>query len=208
MKLIVGLGNPGRKYSKTRHNVGFLTIEELHKNLSYKYDNIVPFNHDPKSNSDISKCGGFGGSEIIIFVMPQTFMNNSGETVSKLMQYYKISNDDLLVICDDLDLPLGTIRVRLEGSSGGHKGLESIISQIGDQFARIRIGIDSNRKAISYQLKAKSLPSEDYVLQNFTKDEKEIIDKSVDKAVEILLEWINGKELEEKTVKIFNFDKS
>lgn len=218
MKLIVGLGNPGEKYKNSRHNVGFFVLDKLvtsdpsRLNEADKVtsNQVTPFRLENQFKAEITQLGGIG-EDRIIFAKPQTFMNLSGEAVSKLMQYYKIGSDDIVVICDDLDLPLGTIRVRLEGSSGGHNGLQSIIDHIGNKFARIRIGIGSNRKMQNSKPINQStnqpinpIPAEEYVLQNFSKDEVNIIDKSIDKTVEILLEWIGGEELEEKTTRVMN----
>lgn len=198
MKLIIGLGNPGEKYINTRHNVGFLVMDKIANSLS-----LMAYRLENQFKSETTQTGGIGENRVII-AKPQTFMNLSGEAVSKLMQYYKIGLDDLIVVCDDLDLPLGTIRIRLEGSSGGHNGLQSIIDKIGNKFTRIRVGIGSNRKVTSNQLQVtrKNILAEEFVLQNFTKDETKIIDKSIDKTVEILLEWTGGKELREGTVKL------
>ena len=216
MKLIIGLGNPGEKYTNTRHNVGFLVLDKLQATNNKLQD----FRLENQFKAEVTQTGGIGEDRVIL-VKPQTFMNLSGEAVSKIMQYYKIGCDDIVVICDDLDLPLGTIRVRLEGSSGGHNGLQSIINFIGSRFIRIRVGIGSNKKVTSNEVtrldsqKARlainqekndkvniNIPAEEYVLQNFTKDETNIINKSIDKVVEMLLKWTNENELIEETIKI------
>lgn len=195
MKLVVGLGNPGEKYKKTRHNIGFMVLDKL-----VTSDQVTPQQSSGQASNKEWQLSKNANAQYIKpdskieFLKPQTFMNLSGQAVQYAMQKNKVKIQDVLVICDDLDLPLGTIRIRLKGSGGGHKGLESIIDQIGDKFARIRIGIGSNYD--------QGVLSEDYVLQNFTKDEYEIINKSIDKSVEILLEWINGKELTEVTIKL------
>jgi PTH1 family peptidyl-tRNA hydrolase len=210
MKLIVGLGNPGEKYTNTRHNVGFLVLNKLITDSKLNSNQVTPFRLENQFKAEVTQTGGIG-EDRVIFAKPQTFMNLSGEAVSKLMQYYKIGCDDIVIICDDLDLPLGTIRVRLEGSSGGHNGLQSIINFIGSRFIRIRIGIGSNRQATSNEVISNKvdedkinikIPAEEYVLQNFTKDDMNAINKSIDKVVEILLEWINTKELDDETIKI------
>ena len=189
MKLIVGLGNPGKEYSFTRHNVGFMVLDKIANQLS-----LINYRLENQFKAEITQTGGVGENRII-FAKPQTFMNNSGEAVSKILNYYKIGTDDFMVICDDLDLDLGTIRVRNEGSSGGHKGLESIINKIGDsRFLRIKIGIGSNKE--------KNIPSEKHVLEKFTSEEMTIIDKSVDKSAEIVLKWLKTGEIKEETVKI------
>jgi PTH1 family peptidyl-tRNA hydrolase len=189
MKLIVGLGNPGREYEKTRHNVGFMTLDKIANRLA-----LVTYRLENQFKAEITQTGGVG-EDRIIFAKPRTFMNNSGESVSKILNYYKIGSDDFIVICDDLDLDLGTIRIRHEGSSGGHKGLESIINKIGDnRFIRIKIGIGNNV--------AKNIPSEKYVLEKIPENDMKILDKSVDKSVEIVLKWIKSGEISEETIKI------
>ncbi|MCQ2792661.1 MAG: aminoacyl-tRNA hydrolase, partial [Bacilli bacterium] len=129
MKLIVGLGNPGSKYEHTRHNMGYDTLDLLNKTLK------IPLTH--------KKFQGLYGKEgdIIIF-KPETFMNLSGVAVREITAFFKIDINDILVISDDMALPVGKIRLRMNGSSGGHKGLQNIIDNLGtDQFKRIRIGI-------------------------------------------------------------------
>lgn len=202
MKLIVGLGNPGEKYKNTRHNVGFLVLDRLV--ISDKVTCKREWKFSKSANADYINI-----DNKIEFFKPKTFMNLSGQAVQYAMQKNRVKLQDVLIVCDDLDLPLGTVRIRMEGSSGGHNGLQSIIDHIGNKFTRIRIGIGSNReiqnsKPIN-QLTNQPINrilAEDYVLQNFTKNEIKIIDKSVDKTAEILLEWTGGKELEEKTVKV------
>lgn len=133
MKIVVGLGNPGRKYDGTRHNIGFLVIDSL-----ARQHNIALDQH---------RCGaliGLGESheEPLLLAKPETFMNRSGEAVAALLQQYEVTAADLVVIYDDLDLPLGRIRIRTKGSAGGHRGVSSIIEHLGGvPFNRIRIGI-------------------------------------------------------------------
>lgn len=133
MKIIVGLGNPGNEYAKTRHNVGFMLIDALaeHLNISLWKD---------KFNAQIAE--GRIGAEKVLLVKPQTYMNNSGEAVGPLMRWYKVNPEDIIVAHDDMDIPAGTIRIRKKGSSGGHNGIKSLISHIGSEnFARVRLGI-------------------------------------------------------------------
>lgn len=189
MRLIVGLGNPGKKYQKTRHNLGFRVLDEM-----VKKKKLLPFRLENQFQAEITQTGGIGESRIIL-AKPQTYMNNSGQAVSKLLNYYKIGIDDLVVICDDLDLELGSIRLRNEGSSGGHKGLESIIQEIGDsRFARVRMGIGSNKE--------EGISSEKYVLQKFNPEEKKIIQKVIDKTAKIVINLIDRGEIKEETIKI------
>lgn len=137
MKMIVGLGNPGMKYERTRHNVGFMVVDEL----SYRYQ--LPWKK-VKQNGMVAI--GMIGSEKVLLVKPLTFMNESGLCVGPLMDYYDIAVEDLIVIYDDLDLPVGKIRLRTKGSAGGHNGMKSIIQHLKTQeFNRIRVGVDRPR---------------------------------------------------------------
>ncbi|MBP3039320.1 aminoacyl-tRNA hydrolase [Bacillaceae bacterium Marseille-Q3522] len=162
MKLIVGLGNPGKQYENTRHNIGFTVIDALSKRFQI--------------NLDHSKWKGLFGigyvdGERVFLLKPLTYMNLSGESICPLMDYYKISLDDIIVLYDDLDLPHGKIRLRQKGSAGGHNGVKSIIAHLGSQnFNRIRIGIGRpvNGTVI------------DYVLGRFTKDEQKLLESAVD----------------------------
>ena len=169
MRLIVGLGNPGKKYEKTRHNAGFLTISKLSRKLIFELDK--------------SKCKAVYGvyrlkGEKIIIAQPQTYMNLSGEAVKSLMKFYGIDVEDLIVIHDDLDLSLGKLRLRHRGSSGGQKGMANIIDLLGtSDIKRIRIGISNN----------KEMETADYVLGKFYKEEYEIFDKTIDKAAEAIV---------------------
>ncbi len=133
MKLIVGLGNPGRDYSNSLHNVGFMCVNHFARmnHIQFKQKQA-----EPRTAS-----GQVAGVEVVL-ARPQTFMNLSGQSVSRLVRKFKLGLDDLLVVHDDLDLPLGKIRLRRGGGSGGHKGVESIISELGNRdFARLRVGI-------------------------------------------------------------------
>ena len=139
MKIIVGLGNPGEKYENTRHNLGFLALDALLE----KYERVEKtfWSEDRKFKAQIKKVNS------MILVKPTTFMNNSGESVSKVLNYFKIKPEDMVLIQDDLDLPFGKIRVRFGGGSGGHHGVESVINTIGsDKFLRIRLGIGNPRR--------------------------------------------------------------
>ena len=165
MKLIVGLGNPGIKYKETRHNVGFMVTDELVK------DAKANFSLDKKLKSNISFINVAG--EKVIIIQPQTFMNLSGEAVKAVRDYFKIDNKDILVIYDDLDLPVGKIRIRPNGSSGGHKGMQNIIDLLQtNEIKRVRIGISGCDKDKVI----------DYVLGRFNKEESIDISLAVSKA--------------------------
>lgn len=161
MKLIVGLGNPGTKYEKTRHNVGFRVLDALAASLGFQFESKKKFLSEIAKNSEI------------ILAKPQTFMNDSGQTVQKLLAIYKLQLTDLLVIHDEVDLPLGTIRLSRDASSAGHKGVASVIDVLGTKnFARLRIGVESRS---SQDIP----PTDDYVLQNFPPDEEKILKETV-----------------------------
>jgi peptidyl-tRNA hydrolase, PTH1 family len=140
MKLIVGLGNPGGEYESTRHNVGFMVIDKLAKELSISH---LTFGSDPKHTSLVVKVGD------VMLIKPQTYMNKSGEAVKCLLDYYKLKPGDLWVIHDDIDLPLGKIRIRAQGAAGGHNGVESIIESVGtDKFVRFRLGTGRGKELV------------------------------------------------------------
>ncbi len=168
MKLIIGLGNPGTEYDCTRHNFGFTVIDKL----AQKYD--AKFNMNKKFKAEMAET--FIDGEKIILVKPQTFMNKSGISVQEVMSYYNITTDRVWVIYDDIDLELGSVRVRTTGSSAGHKGVQSIIDNIGTQeFPRFRLGIKDDH--------CDYLSTEDIVLQKFGKDEEKLVKLGTDKAV-------------------------
>lgn len=179
MRLVVGLGNPGKKYNNTRHNVGFMVLDKIAGKEDWSFSKYANAKYLKPNNK-------------VEFLKPQTFMNLSGQAVQYAMQKHKITPEKVLVISDDIDLPLGTIRTRLEGSSGGHKGLESIIDQIGDKFARFKIGIGQDNIKI---------PSEKYVLGKFTPTEKKILGSVLDEAVNLLLKYLE-EGYKEETVEI------
>ena len=165
MWLIAGLGNPGSRYEKTRHNAGFLVIEELVERLQLEF----------KEKEDFKISKGSLGDEKIILVEPLTFMNRSGVAVRKIMQKSNVSPERLIVIHDDLDLECGNLKIRKKGSSGGHKGIESIIQNIGTrEFIRVKIGIGRDP----------FVPTEKYVLSRFRKDEMPMIKETIAKAAE------------------------
>lgn len=174
MKLIVGLGNHGDKYKFTRHNAGFMALDYLA--LKWGFD----FNFESKFKGEIAKTNRDGDS--IIFLKPHTYMNLSGESVIAVMNFYKIQKEDLLVIHDDIDMPLGKMRFRAKGSDGGQKGIRSIIQVLGgaNDFDRLKIGIGP-------QL---NLSAEAFVLQNFSdeqlKEMKNILQKTQE-AIEVYL---------------------
>lgn len=175
MKCIIGLGNPGKKYDNTRHNAGFMVIDELLKRHQWKL-NKTKF----KGDYTIGQLE----TEKVMLIKPQTFMNLSGEAVRPLMDYYNIDLENILIIFDDLDLPVGKIRLRQKGGHGGHNGIRSIINHVGSKdFKRIRIGIGRPQTT--------SLTIIDYVLQSFPKSELEEVMQGVRKAADACEAWIN-----------------
>jgi PTH1 family peptidyl-tRNA hydrolase len=172
MKLIIGLGNPGNEYKENRHNIGFMVIDKVAE----------------KVNLDINKnkFGGLYGdglykNEKILLIKPQRFINLSGEVIKPYLDFYKINIDDILIISDDLDMNVGSMKLKQSGGSGGHNGLKNIELNLGtDEYKRLKIGI-SNDKSIS---------TKEYVLGNFKENEKEAIEKTVEKASDICLDFI------------------
>jgi peptidyl-tRNA hydrolase, PTH1 family len=164
MKMIVGLGNPGKEYSTNRHNIGFLCIN----NFARKHHISL----DQKKGKSRTGLGTVEGYEVVL-AKPQTYMNLSGQAVSLLMQKYHVSLDDLIVIHDDLDLPLGKVRIRRDSSAGGHNGIKSIIACLGTQdFTRIRVGI--SRPPQNGEVKEQSIV--EYVLGDFSREDQPVID--------------------------------
>ncbi|MCC6146087.1 MAG: aminoacyl-tRNA hydrolase [Anaerolineaceae bacterium] len=156
--LIIGLGNPGREYRESRHNIGFMVVDHLCEEMGITVNRL--------QSKSLIGTGIWQGRKLIL-AKPQTFMNLSGQAVAQLVRFYKTPIENLLVIHDDLDLPLGTLRMRPEGGAGGQKGLASIIQSLGtQQFSRLRIGIGRPPGRMS--------PA-DYVLQKFSKAEQEIL---------------------------------
>lgn len=177
MKIIVGLGNIGEKYAKNRHNCGFMVIDEFAKQLEKEGLEIKGENSGSKLKALISKP-----TPELLLAKPTTLMNRSGEAVIKILNFYKETPENLIVIYDDIDLPLGTIRIRDKGSAGTHNGMKSIIEQLGtEQFQRIRIGIESRG-----ELTPKQQDISSFVLSDFTSKELQIIKKSFKEAVNIL----------------------
>lgn len=164
MKLIVGLGNPTREYQATRHNIGFDAITRMCDDYRIRLD----------SKEHKAICGkGYIGGEKVILAQPQTYMNLSGESVRELADYYKLTNEDVIVICDDINLDVGQLRVRRKGSAGGHNGIKNIIAQLGtEEFIRIRVGVGA---------KPEKWDLADYVLGRFPKEEEPVIREALEK---------------------------
>ena len=173
MFLIVGLGNPGREYDGTRHNIGFEAIDYI----------------SSKNNIDINKSkfkGMFGEGFIkgqkVILLKPTTYMNLSGESIREVINFYKIDNNKIIVIYDDISLEIGKLRIREKGSAGGHNGIKNIILHTGSQnFNRIRVGID----------RSKYIKVVDYVLSRFTKDEQDAINQGIENASDAVIDYLD-----------------
>jgi len=172
MKLVVGLGNPGRRYEGTRHNVGYAVLAELARR--HGIDSPKKRFHGEVMEAD------FGGLKALL-LSPTTFMNLSGTSVQEAVRFYKLPSQDLLVFCDDLNLPVGKLRFRAKGSSGGQKGLEDIQRKLGtEEFARLRVGIGAAPEGWDWA---------DYVLSKFTSEELPVIEQTVGLAADAVVVW-------------------
>lgn len=175
MKLIAGLGNPGRKYEGTRHNIGYAVLGALSRRLGAVR---------PKERFQADVVEGELGGHRLLLLAPRTYMNLSGTSVLAARDFYKIPDDQLLVVCDDLNLPLGKLRFRARGTSGGQKGLADVIRRLGtEEFARLRIGIGSPPEGWD--------PA-DFVLAHFVPDEVPVIRDAVERAAGAVEEWIGS----------------
>jgi peptidyl-tRNA hydrolase, PTH1 family len=173
--LIVGLGNPGREYKETRHNAGFMLLDRLAQRLGEKFTRL-------ESRALVTKATY--QERRLILAKPQTYMNESGKAVGALSRFYKVPLDNLLVIYDEVDLPLGTLRLRPGGGSAGQKGMRSIIDRLGSEtFPRLRIGIGRPPGRMD---------AADYVLQKFSKSEAEIAAQMLDRAVDAVLVYVTA----------------
>ena len=172
--LVAGLGNPGREYENTRHNIGFMVIDKVLEKLNGASVS------ENGCNSIFYKLKYKGKS--VIFAKPQTFMNLSGNAVAALLNREKLDKSNLLVVHDELDLPLGRMRIRKGGSSGGHNGINSIIEMLGNQqdFLRMRIGIGRDRNVV------------DYVLGEFKEEEKDLLNEMIDCAADAVIELLKA----------------
>ena len=190
MKLIIGLGNPGEKHQKTRHNLGFMVVDSLFKDYATPKDTFRPEKKFQAEIAEIIWQPKKGKSEKVILAKPITFMNGSGQAVSLIAKFYKIDISDVWVIHDEIDLPLGAMKIRLGGSSAGHKGVESIMESLkSEKFWRFRVGI--GKQTLKEKLLGKRLKKIDnFVLGEFGESEKgklrEVIKRGVNAAEEAL----------------------
>lgn len=185
--VIVGLGNIGDKYSLTRHNVGFMCLDDFQKT------NDFPDWITKKDLKSLQSSQNVSDNQVVM-IKPTTLMNNSGEAINLVMKYYNVPAENILVIHDELDIKFGDIRIRGEGTSAGHNGIESIIKSLGQEnFTRIRVGIGPKSPA--------AIDSSDFVLKNFTKDEQKELPKLFREVGAIISEYINGVKLVHETRK-------
>lgn len=173
MFLIVGLGNPGSQYEDTRHNIGFKVVDNIAKE----------YNIEINRQKFKGMCGeGFINGEKVILLKPTTYMNLSGESIREVVDFYKLSNEDILVIYDDISLDVGRLRIREKGSAGGHNGIKSIIAHLGtDIFPRIKVGVGQPNVDLV-----------NYVLGKFTKEEMEVLSESIDASTKASKEIISS----------------
>ena len=169
IKLVVGLGNPGKKYEKTRHNVGFMVLDKVAEKLNIPYwkerDNALYFDE-------------FVGMYKVVFIKPQNYINLSGDVMIKFVNFFDIKTEDIIIVCDDLDTPIGGLRIKEKGSSAGHNGLKNIEQNLKtDEYKRIKLGISNN----------KDMDTKDYVLGKLSKSEQKIIDPIIDKAADAVI---------------------
>ena len=175
MYIIAGLGNPGKQYEHTRHNVGFDTLDKL----AEKYH--IPI--DTQKHKAVCGSGYIEGQKVIL-VKPQTYMNLSGESLREIIDFYKLDPaEELIVIYDDISLDPGQLRIRAKGSAGGHNGIKSIIAHLGSEFMRVKMGV--GEKPAHYDLA-------DYVLGHFQKADRELVEEAMDRAVEAIAMMVQG----------------
>jgi len=172
--LVVGLGNPGREYRDSRHNIGFMLIDHLAKRFDLSFSRL-------ESKALVTK-GAYQDRRVIL-AKPQTYMNLSGQSIGSLVRFYKIELDNLMIVYDDVDLPMGSLRIRPAGGSGGHKGMQSIIERLStDTVPRLRIGIGRPPGRME---------AADYVLQDFTKNEAPLVMQMLDRAADAIQVYLS-----------------
>ncbi len=184
--LVVGLGNPGEKYLHTRHNAGFMALDYYRKAKDFG-DWIA------KKDLQCIESSGVVANTKVILIKPQTFMNESGASLQKVQQFYKVGNQDTVVVYDELDVDFGAIRTRVGGSAGGHNGIKSLIKHCGEEFGRVRIGIGPKVP--------EQIDSADFVLQNFSQSQTENLPKILRESAALIDEATAGP-LQEQTIKV------
>jgi PTH1 family peptidyl-tRNA hydrolase len=187
MKIIVGLGNPGREYAGTRHNVGFEVIDAIARKLGWTFGPGDEFDRLAKTKFDGLAMDGTmelasGGSEKLLLLKPTTYMNLSGRAVQAAKSFYQVTSGDLIIVLDEMALPAGTIRIRASGSDGGHNGLKDIQRALGtSQYPRLRIGIDAPPPRV---------PGRDYVLGRFSEEQRKRLEPAIGRGGEAVLTWV------------------
>lgn len=175
MKVIAGLGNPGARHAGTRHNVGYMVVDELARRWNVRLDR-----YEPRFEALLGECQA--GEQCVLLLKPQTYMNLSGRSLLAVRDFYKLAHADLLIVCDDLDLPTGRIRLRAGGSGGGQRGLENILLRLaGNDIPRLRIGIGKVPRSLTV----------DYVLSRFSPDEQVQIERVLVTAADAVECWLN-----------------
>jgi PTH1 family peptidyl-tRNA hydrolase len=171
MKIVVGLGNPGEKYRNTKHNIGFMVIDRLSERHGIRVSKAA--------YTGLYGYGKIGDAEVMLF-KPMTYMNLSGQAVSSVNASLKENNEGLLIVADDLNIPIGSLRLRENGTAGGHNGLRSIIEHMGEEFARLRLGIG-----------AEFIPDDkaSFVLADFDAEEAQLLEEEIEKAADCVEVW-------------------
>jgi PTH1 family peptidyl-tRNA hydrolase len=181
MKLVVGLGNPGREYVGTRHNIGFEVIDRLAEKAGWM--KAGDFDRIAKTKFDGLVYDGPVGAERLVLLKPTTYMNLSGQAVQAAMAFYQLSPPDIMIVLDDLALPCGRLRLRGSGSSGGHNGLKDIERALGtNEYPRLRLGIDAPPPPV---------PGKQYVLGKFSAEQRKLVDPAIDRGASAIVTWID-----------------
>ena len=173
MKAIVGLGNPGPKYHGTRHNVGFAVLDELAQRAAVSFDSAPV-------DALVARWRR-GAEDVVLLAKPMTFMNASGEAIGGLLRYFRIETADLLVVVDEVHLPLGKLRARARGSAGGHNGLKSVMAHVGEEYSRLRVGVGRGPEAPGGRAQRDMA---DHVLSRFELDERAEVDRMIARAAD------------------------
>ncbi len=176
--VLVGLGNPGEKYEGTRHNVGFEVLRKLAQRFH------VQWRHEGRCNAYVAKTKALGA--VWHLLCPQTFMNLSGQALARYLSFHHIPKERVVVVSDDVNIPFNTLRMRKEGSAGGHNGLKDIERVLGRQYIRLRVGVGSPKESAK-ENNHLPLPLEDYVLKRFTFEEQRVLPSLIERAVECLI---------------------
>lgn len=187
MKIVIGLGNPGSEYAGTRHNVGFDVVDAVAERLGWvrkgEFNRMAKNAFDALVVDGVLSMHSIGGTEKVLLVKPVTYMNRSGQSVAAAMNFYKLTPAEVLVIVDELALPSGRIRLKADGSDGGHNGLRSVQQMLGtNQYPRLRVGIDSPPPGFA---------GRDYVLGKYSPEQKPLIETAIGRAAGCVVTWID-----------------